>query len=321
MPVSVSLNMKSLLECGIHFGHQKRRWNPKMKPYIFTERNGIHIIDLRKTLKMADEAFEYVAEAAASGKKILFVGTKKQAAPTIKEAATRCEMPYISNRWLGGTLTNFKTIRRSIDKYKELEEILNDEEQASKYAKIEQVMMSKELEKLEKDLAGIRDLDELPDVVYIVDPVFEDIALKEARKLGIPVVALLDTNCDPDLIDVPIPANDDAIRAVKLLTNAIADAIIEGKSRREEFLEEEEAKAEEEAAAEEAEEEQESDIVGEVVGESVTEEKDITTDSDDEVSADIETSTSADEEKEEDSSKADANASEKEVISEKKEEN
>lgn len=239
MAVTTSINMKSLLECGIHFGHQKRRWNPKMKPYIFTERNGIHIIDLRKTLKMAQEAFEYVADAAANGKIIMFVGTKKQAAQSIKEAADRCGMPYISNRWLGGTMTNFKTIRRSIEKYKDLEETLNNEEMASKYAKIELVMMSKELEKLRKDLEGIRDLEELPDILFIVDPVFEDIALKEARKLGIPVIAILDTNCDPDLIDIPIPGNDDAIRAVKLLTNAIADAIIEGVSRREEFVSQE----------------------------------------------------------------------------------
>ncbi len=238
MALSTQITMKQLLESGVHFGHQTRRWNPKMKKYIYTERNGIHIIDLRKTLELAKKALEYVADAAAEGKIILFVGTKKQAQESIKEAAEKCGMPYVNFRWLGGTLTNFATIRKSIERYKELEEILNDEMRISEYPKKEQVKMRKKYEKMKRVLEGIRDMEELPDVVYINDPVYEEIALKEAKKLGIPVVAIADTNCDPDLIDVPIPGNDDAIRALKLFNLKIAEAIIEGMSRREEYVEE-----------------------------------------------------------------------------------
>ena len=221
------ITMKQLLEAGVHFGHQTRRWNPKMKPFIFGERNGIHIIDLQQTLKYFEIAYEFVVNLVAEGGKILFVGTKKQAQETIKEEAERCGMYYVNHRWLGGTLTNFKTIRQSVEKLKKIESWFEDGT-IERFVKKERLRLERLKNKLEKNLAGIKDMETLPQALYIVDPVYEDIAVKEARKLGIPIVAIVDTNCDPDLIDYIIPGNDDAIRAIKLITSKIADACLEG---------------------------------------------------------------------------------------------
>ncbi len=221
------LSMKQLLEAGVHFGHQTRRWNPKMKPYIFTSRNGIHIVDLEKTLKLFEEAYAFVRDLASEGGKILFVGTKKQARDTIEEEAKRCGMPYVNNRWLGGTLTNFVTIRKSVDRLKELEN-LRDGGYFDSLTKKEAILMNRKIDKLEKNLKGIKEMTRIPDALYVVDPKAEYIAVAEARKLGIPIVAIVDTNCDPDEIDWIIPGNDDAIRAIKLITGKIADAVIEG---------------------------------------------------------------------------------------------
>lgn len=221
------ITMKQLLEAGVHFGHQTRRWNPKMKPFIFGERNGIHIIDLQQTLKYFEIAYEFVVNLVAEGGKILFVGTKKQAQETIKEEAERCRMYYVNHRWLGGTLTNFKTIRQSVEKLKRIESWFEDGT-IERFVKKERLRLERLKNKLEKNLAGIKDMETLPQALYIVDPVYEDIAVKEARKLGIPIVAIVDTNCDPDLIDYIIPGNDDAIRAIKLITSKIADACLEG---------------------------------------------------------------------------------------------
>ena len=221
------ITMKQLLEAGVHFGHQTRRWNPKMKPFIFGERNGIHIIELQQTLKYFEIAYEFVVNLVAEGGKILFVGTKKQAQETIKEEAERCGMYYVNNRWLGGTLTNFKTIRQSVEKLKKIESWFEDGT-IERFVKKERLRLERLKNKLEKNLAGIKDMETLPQALYIVDPVYEDIAVKEARKLGIPIVAIVDTNCDPDLIDYIIPGNDDAIRAIKLITSKIADACLEG---------------------------------------------------------------------------------------------
>jgi small subunit ribosomal protein S2 len=225
MPV---VTMKQLLEAGVHFGHQTRRWNPKMAPYIFTERNGIYIIDLQKTVKKVDEAYNFVKEVVRQGKSILFVGTKKQAQETIKEEAERCGMFYVNVRWLGGMLTNFATIRKRVERLKELEKM---EEQGyfEVLPKKEVMKLKAEKEKLQRFLGGIKNMDELPGAVFIVDPRKEKIAVAEARKLGIPIVAIVDTNCDPDEIDYVIPGNDDAIRAVRLLTSKIADAVLEAK--------------------------------------------------------------------------------------------
>ncbi|MGB9691715.1 MAG: 30S ribosomal protein S2 [Candidatus Sumerlaeaceae bacterium] len=223
----VNISMKQLLEAGVHFGHQSRRWNPKMKPYIFTERNGIYIIDLKKTLKMLREACRFVRDAVADGKTVLFVGTKKQAKDSICEAATSCNMFYVNNRWLGGMLTNFRTIRRSVMRLLEIERMVEDGT-ISQYSKKEQAMILREKTGLEKNLAGVKKMDKLPGVLFVVDPHKEEIAVKEARKLGIPVVAIVDTNCDPDLVDWVIPGNDDAIRAVKLISQKIAEAVSEG---------------------------------------------------------------------------------------------
>jgi len=219
--------MKQLLEAGVHFGHQTRRWNPKMKPFIFGERNGIHIIDLQQTLHYFEIAYEFVVNLVAQGGKILFVGTKKQAQETVKEEAQRCGMYYVVNRWLGGTLTNFKTIRQSVEKLKRLETWFEDGT-IERFVKKERLRLERLKNKLEKNLAGIKDMETLPQALYIVDPVYEEIAVKEARKLGIPIIAIVDTNCDPDLIDYIIPGNDDAIRAIKLITSKIADACLEG---------------------------------------------------------------------------------------------
>jgi small subunit ribosomal protein S2 len=222
------ISMKQLLEAGVHFGHQTRRWNPKMKDYIFTERNGIYIIDLQKTVKKIEEAYEFVKNISAEGGNILFVGTKKQAQESIQEEAQRCGMFYVNQRWLGGMLTNFKTIRKRIDRLHELEK-MEEDGLFEVLPKKEVLNLLHEKERLEKNLGGIKDMTELPQAVFIVDPRKERIAIQEARKLQIPIIAIVDTNCDPDEVDYVIPGNDDAIRAVKLLTEKIADAVIEGR--------------------------------------------------------------------------------------------
>ncbi len=221
------ITMKQLLESGVHFGHQTRRWNPKMKPFIFGERNGIHIIDLQQTLKYFEIAYEFIVNLTANGGKVLFVGTKKQAQETIKEEAERCGMYYVNYRWLGGTLTNFRTIKQGIEKLKKIESWFEDGT-IERFPKKERLRLERLKIKLEKNLGGIKHMESLPQALYIVDPVYEEIAVKEARKLGIPIVAIVDTNCDPDLIDYIIPGNDDAIRAIKLITSKIADACLEG---------------------------------------------------------------------------------------------
>ncbi|WNF24505.1 30S ribosomal protein S2 [Mesobacillus jeotgali] len=222
------ISMKQLLEAGVHFGHQTRRWNPKMKKYIFTERNGIYIIDLQKTVKKVEEAYNYVKELAVNGGTVLFVGTKKQAQDSVKEEAARSGMYYVNQRWLGGTLTNFETIQKRIARLKDIER-MSEDGTFEVLPKKEVVQLKKEQERLEKFLGGIKDMKGLPDALFIIDPRKERIAVAEARKLNIPIVGIVDTNCDPDEIDVVIPANDDAIRAVKLLTSKMADAIIEAK--------------------------------------------------------------------------------------------
>lgn len=223
------LSMKQLLEAGVHFGHQTSRWNPKMKPYIFGARNGIHIIDLQQTVAMFKEVAAFVQNLAACGGHILFVGTKKQAQEAIKEEAERCGMFHVHNRWLGGTLTNFATIRQSIERLRKIEEMENNPKIVEALTKKEMLGLKREREKLEYSLGGIKGMKKLPDAIFVVDPKQEDIAVKEARKLAIPVVAVVDTNCDPDLVDYKIPGNDDAIRAIRLFCAAIADAVLEGK--------------------------------------------------------------------------------------------
>lgn len=220
------ISMKQLLEAGVHFGHQTRRWNPKMKRYIFTERNGIYIIDLQKTVKLVDEAYNYMRETSADGNVVLFVGTKKQAQQAVEEAAVKSGQYYINHRWLGGLLTNWDTIQGRIRRLKEIEKMAEDGT-FEVLPKKEVGKILKEQERLEKFLGGIKDMPRIPDVIFIVDPRKERIAVQEAHKLNIPIVAMVDTNCDPDEIDVVIPSNDDAIRAIKLITNAMADAIIE----------------------------------------------------------------------------------------------
>ena len=220
--------MKQLLEAGVHFGHQTRRWDPRMAEYIFQARNGIHIIDLQKTSKKLDEAYSFVKEQAEEGKTILFVGTKKQAQECVKEAAERCGMYYVDQRWLGGMLTNFKTIRTRVERLKELERMQEDGT-FEVLPKKEVAALKNEKEKLEKNLGGIRDMKEMPGAMFVVDPKNERIAVLEAKKLNIPIVGLVDTNCNPEDVDYPIPGNDDAIRAVKLITDVMANAIIEGK--------------------------------------------------------------------------------------------
>jgi small subunit ribosomal protein S2 len=220
--------MKQLLEAGVHFGHQTRRWNPKMQAYIFTERNGIYIIDLQKTVRKLEEAYNFVRDTVAEGGSVLFVGTKKQAQETIETEAQRCGMHYVNQRWLGGMLTNFSTIKKRIQRLKELEK-LEEDQQLPALTKKEQRQLLHEKAKLEKFLKGIRHMTQLPDVVYIVDPRKENIAVLEARRLDIPIVAIVDTNCDPDEVDYVIPGNDDAIRAVKLITSRLADAVLEGR--------------------------------------------------------------------------------------------
>jgi small subunit ribosomal protein S2 len=222
------VTMKQLLESGVHFGHQTRRWNPKMKRFIFTERNGIYIIDLQQSLSYIDRAYEFVKETVSHGGTVLFVGTKKQAQEAVREQATRVGMPYVTERWLGGMLTNFQTVHKRLQRLKELEETNLDDVAASGLTKKELLHRRREKDKLEKTLGGIRDMQRVPSAVWIVDTKKEHLAVDEARKLGIPIVAILDTNCDPDEVDYPIPGNDDAIRAVSLLTRVIADAVAEG---------------------------------------------------------------------------------------------
>ncbi|NLW90868.1 MAG: 30S ribosomal protein S2 [Syntrophomonadaceae bacterium] len=222
------ITMKQLLEAGVHFGHQTRRWNPKMAQYIYMERNGIYIIDLQQTVKKFDDAYEFVKSVATEGKGVLFVGTKKQAQETIKDEALRSEMYFVNQRWLGGMLTNFKTIRKRVFRLKELEKMEQDGA-FEVLSKKEVARLMNERERLERFLGGIKNMDKLPGAVFVVDPRKEKIAVAEARKLNIPVVAIVDTNCDPDEIDYVIPGNDDAIRAVKLISAKIADAVLEGK--------------------------------------------------------------------------------------------
>ncbi|MFB5083024.1 30S ribosomal protein S2 [Symbiobacterium thermophilum] len=258
------ISMKQLLEAGVHFGHQTRRWNPKMKEYIFTERNGIYIIDLQKTVRMVEIAYNAVRQMAADGGKILFIGTKKQAQDAVREEAERCGMFYVNQRWLGGMLTNFDTIKKRIARLNELEEI-EGTEYWSKLTKKEQAQLLHEKEKLEKNLGGIKGMKSLPDMAFVIDPRRERIAVSELRKLGIPIVAIVDTNCDPDEIDYVIPGNDDAIRAVKLLTSKIADAVIEGRQGVDTSatVDEEEAEVAEETESMESAEDLDADLIEE----------------------------------------------------------
>ena len=243
------VTMKQLLEAGVHFGHQTRRWNPKMAPYIFTERNGIYIIDLQKTVKKLEEAYLFVRDVAAEGGNVLFVGTKKQAADSVKEEAERAGAYYVNARWLGGMMTNFKTIRRRIARLEQLRKMQEDGT-FERLTKKEAAKLNLEIEKLEKFLGGIKDMDKLPGALFVIDPRKEKIAVSEAKKLGIPVVAIVDTNCDPDEVDYVIPGNDDAIRAVKLISQTMADAIIEGRQGQQGAAEAEAAAAESAEAAE-----------------------------------------------------------------------
>ncbi len=244
-----SITMKELLEAGVHFGHQTKRWNPKMKEYIFGERNGIYIIDLQKTLKLFKEAARFIAERASQGKTILFVGTKRQAQEAVAEEAQRCSMFYVNQRWLGGLLTNYTTIQKSIKRLKDLEAMSQD----GRYEllpKKEVIRLERERKHLDQNLAGIKDMPGLPDALFVIDSQKEQIAVREARKLGIPVVAIVDTNCDPDQVDYVIPGNDDALRAIRLFTAKVSDAIIEGRTSAKELAPEAEKAAEEEGEGE-----------------------------------------------------------------------
>ena len=247
------VSMKQLLEAGVHFGHQTRRWNPKMAPYIFTERNGIYIIDLQKTVKKLEDAYYFVRDVIAEGETILFVGTKKQAQEAIKEEAERVGMYYVNARWLGGMLTNFKTMRRRIDRLNQLRQMQEDGT-FDLLPKKEVVKLLLEIEKLEKYLGGVKEMKKLPGALFVVDPRKEKNAIAEAKKLGIPVVAIVDTNCDPDEVDYVIPGNDDAIRAIKLIAQAMANAVVEGNQGTELAVSTEEVKAEEETECEKCEE-------------------------------------------------------------------
>ena len=224
------VTMKQMLEAGLHFGHQTRRWNPKMKPYIFAPRNGIYIINLDKTIKLFRKAYAYVAEEASNGGYILFVGTKRQAQATIREEATRCGMPFINHRWLGGSLTNFQTIKKGVERLKSIE-AMQEDGSINRFPKKEILLMEKERVKLERNIGGIKNMRSLPSAVFVIDPNKEQIVVKEANKLNIPVIALADTNCNPDGISYIIPGNDDAIRAIKLIASAIADAVLDGRSQ------------------------------------------------------------------------------------------
>lgn len=246
------VSMKMLLESGVHFGHQTNRWNPKMKPYIFGARNSIYIIDLQQTVQMFDTAYNFVVDTVASGHDVMFVGTKRQAQESVKTEAERAGMPYVNHRWLGGMLTNFVTIKKSVDRLIKLDSMFEDES-VNSFIKKEILGLQREKDKLQKVLGGIREMESLPGVVFIVDPRKENIAVKEAGKLGIPIVAIVDTNCNPDDIDYIIPGNDDAIRAIKLFSSKIADAALEGKRRLEELIQAESDK-------EEAQEDEEQDV-------------------------------------------------------------
>ncbi len=239
------VTMKEMLEAGVHFGHQTRKWNPKMKKYIFGARNGIYIIDLQQTVRMFRDAYDFITKTVAGGKSVLFVGTKKQAREALYEEANRCEMFYVHNRWVGGMLTNFQTIRKSIERLNHLNTIENDGT-ISMYPKKERIGMLKEREKLDSTLGGIRSMTSLPGAIFIIDPKKEAIAVKEGRRLGIPVVSVVDTNCDPDLIDYIIPGNDDAIRSIRLMVSKMADACIEGAER---LAEKRQAEADKDAEA------------------------------------------------------------------------
>jgi small subunit ribosomal protein S2 len=228
-----SVTIKELLEAGVHFGHQTKRWNPKMKEFIFGERNGIYIIDLQKTHRMLQDALQYVQDLAAQGKSVLFIGTKRQAQEAIAEEAQRCGMPYVTERWLGGLLTNFVTVRKSLDRLKELELIAASDAQKERLTKKELAKFEKERMKLEKNLVGIKGMKSVPDAVFVIDTRKEAIAVAEARKLKIPVVGVVDTNCDPDEVDVAVPGNDDALRAIRLFAGRVADAVLAGRGLRE----------------------------------------------------------------------------------------
>lgn len=245
-----SIELKELLEAGVHFGHKTNKWNPKMKPYIFGQRNKIYIIDLQKTREEFNKACQFISNLCSKGKTILFVGTKRQAQDVIVEEATRCGMPYINKRWLGGLLTNFRVVIKGADRLAKLDSIL-DPEQSGKMSKKEKARLERERSKLEKVLTGIRSLERLPDAVFIVDPKKEKIALNEASKMGVPVIAIADTNCDPEGIDFIIPGNDDAIRAIKLIASRVADSVLDGKNLFVSLKEEEEAEVEKERLAEE----------------------------------------------------------------------
>ena len=227
------VSMKQLLEAGVHFGHQTRRWNPKMRPYIFGARNGIHIIDLQQTVKLFRVAYDKVVDTVANGGKVLFIGTKRQAQEAVATEATKANQYYVTNRWMGGTLTNFVTIQKSVERLKKLEGMFADGS-INRYQKKEILLLEREMQKLEQTLGGIKNMDRLPQLAFIIDPHREDIAVKECRKLGIPIVAVTDTNCDPDVIDYIIPGNDDAIRAIKLISGVMANAIQEGKQGQDE---------------------------------------------------------------------------------------
>ena len=247
-----NIQMKELLEAGVHFGHQTRRWNPKMKPFIFGKRNGIHIVDLQKTLHHFEDAADFIRDLAANGRNVLFVGTKRQAQDAIREEAERCGMFFMNHRWLGGTMTNFRTIRKSIQRFKEIEKTLSNEE--SHLTKKERIRLERQRRKMDRAFGGIKDMEDLPDALFVIDTVHEHIAIKEANRLNIPVVAVVDTNSDPEEVDFPIPGNDDAIRAIRLFTSRIADNILEGLNLADERFvgepEEEGAAAAEEATAE-----------------------------------------------------------------------
>lgn len=244
------ISMKQLLEAGVHFGHQTRRWNPKMAPYIYTERNGIHIIDLQKTVGLVDEAYNAIFDIVQQGGTILFVGTKKQASETIAEEATRCGMYYVNERWLGGMLTNFRTIRSRIDRLKKIEKMAEDGT-FDVLPKKEVANLKKEQEKLTKNLGGIKDMDRIPDAIFVVDPKKESLCVNEANKLGLTIIGIADTNCDPDELDYVIPGNDDAIRAIKLIVSKMADAVIEAKQGAEAETPDKDAEAETENKTEE----------------------------------------------------------------------
>ena len=235
--MAVKINIRTLLEAGCHYGHQTRRWNPKMKPYIFGERNGIYILDLKQTVLDADRAYSFLKDTAAKGGRVLFVGTKKQAQEPIATQAARCGMPYINQRWLGGMLTNFVTMRSRIDRMEELEAMVADGRMAAR-GKKEQAVLTKELEKLQRNLGGVRDMHALPQAIFVVDTKREEIAIKEANRLHIPVVGMLDTNSDPDVIEYGIPANDDAIRSVNLMCELVADAVLAGSGKEQISVEE-----------------------------------------------------------------------------------